>query len=93
MIDFEEHEDTLMQLIALLDIILNNRAEYATDIDSKIEINDIYLNEEIRKRHPEIVSEELEREKAWRAEVERKRGCLSILLIPLVFGGLYYFCL
>jgi hypothetical protein len=43
LIDFEEHEDTLMQLIALLDIILNNQAEYATDIDSKIEINDIYF--------------------------------------------------
>lgn len=92
-IDFEEHKDTLQQLVAILDIILSNQAEYATDKDSQIEEKDIYLQEEIRKNHPEIVSEELEREKERKAKVDGNSGCMLILLIPLVIGGLSYFLL
>lgn len=92
-IEFEEHKDTLQQLVAILDIIIRNHADYASDNDSKIEEHDIYLLEEIRKRHPEIVSAELEKEKERKAKVDGNGGCMSILIIPVILGCLTYFLL
>lgn len=92
-IDFEEHKDTLQQLVAILDIIIRNHAEYASDTDSKIEERDIYLLEEIRKRHPEIVSAELEKEKERKAKVDGNGGCMSMLIIPIIMGCLTYLLL
>lgn len=92
-IEFEEHKDTLQQLVAILDIIIRNHAEYASDKDSKIEEHDIYLLEEIRKRHPEIVSAELEKEKERKTKVDGNGGCMTMLIIPIVMGCLTYLLL
>ena len=92
-IDFEEHKDTLQQLVAILDIIIRNHAEYSEEKGSKIEELDIYLQEELRKRHPEIVSAELEKEKERKAKVDGNGGCMSILIIPIIMGCLTYFLL
>ena len=93
LIDFEEHKDTLQQFIAILDIILRNRDDYADDKESKIEEKDIYLQEVIRKKHPDIVSAELEREEDRKARVDGNSGCMLLLIIPIILSGLIYFFL
>ena len=92
-IEFEEHKDTLQQLVVILDIIIRNHAEYALDKDSKIEEHDIYFLEEIRKRHPDIVSAELEKEKERKAKVDGNGGCMSMIIIPIIMGCLTYLLL
>lgn len=90
-IDFEEHKDDLQQFAAILDIILRNQSENVEDNMAAIEQYDVYLQEEIRRRHPEIVKDELEKEQKRKEEVDGNIGCMSLLIIPIVIGGLSYF--
>lgn len=93
-IKFEEHKDTLQQFVAILDIILRNQANYADDKETRIEEKVIYLQEEIRNRHPEIVSEELSKEKERKEKLESSgSGCMVLLFIPIILGGISYFLL
>ena len=89
-IDFEEHTDTLQQFTAILDILLNNQNDYANDQATVIEEKNIYLHQEIRERHPDIVSKELELEAERKKKYESGSGCMVLFLIPIIaFISLY----
>ena len=92
-IDFEEHKETLQQLIAILEIILRNKQKDDGQSNEKIEELDYYLQEEIRKQYPDIASKEIEKEKERQARVDHSGGCMGILMIPILLGVATYFLL
>lgn len=89
-VDFDAFFSNLQQFTAILDIIMRNAEKYSEDTELKIENMDKYLQKEIRKRHPEIVKEEIEREEKHQAQLNNS-GCAALILFPIIFCSFLYF--